>query len=88
MTQFADAKVSEQDFLRIVMQQVKQDKIEAQEFNKTCFSVLSVHCDWLQKGYINSSEVSYFSSEHDAIDYVEKFNKSGKGFAKLRSPEK
>ena len=50
------------------------------------FCVLTVDSEWMFKGYIGSSGVTEFDNEHEAIEYIDNWHRSHKGYAKFVTP--
>lgn len=51
------------------------------------FCVLTIDSEWMLKGYINSSSEQYFDNEHEAVDYIDRWHKTHKGYAKFLTPK-
>lgn len=66
----------------------KERKIELEKLSeKSPFKVLTIDSEWMKKGYIHGMSVQLFDSEHDAIEYIDNWNKTHKGHARILSPK-
>jgi len=81
------SKADNQELLESAFKQMKIKREEMRTENEFCFGVYTMNTKWMYQGYINMSSAIYFNSEHDAIEYLDKWIASGKGFAKLISPK-
>lgn len=81
------SKSDNQTLLESAFNQMKIKSEEMRIENESCFGVYTMNNKWMYQGYISSSSAIYFNSEHDAIDYLDKWIASGKGWAKLLSPK-
>lgn len=80
-------KADNQALLESAFSQMKIKREEMRTENESCFGVYTMNNKWMYQGYISSSFCIYFNSEHDAIEYRDKWIASGKGYAKLLSPK-
>lgn len=61
-----------------------QNRVKSQiKADSSCFQVLTV----LNDHQCFKSAIIVFTSEHDAVDYRDKFNRSKRGYARLISPD-
>ena len=71
------SKADNQALLESAFNQMKIKREEMRIENESCFGVYTTDTSWIHKGYINMSSVIYFNSEHDAIEYLNKWIASG-----------